>query len=139
MMRGDRSGSLEEGVAWPLLRQPRADAPVAFRRGRAADMINIAGKRSSLAHLDHHLRAIDGVIDGAFLMPDAERGSVIRLVAFAVAPGRSADAVLADLRQRIDAAFLPRPLLLVQSLPRNDVGKLPRETLLRLAAERGAL
>ena len=107
--------------------------------GRAADMINIAGKRSSLAHLDHHLRAIDGVIDGAFLMPDAERGSVIRLVAFAVAPGRSAAAVLADLRQRIDAAFLPRPLLLVQSLPRNDVGKLPRETLLRLAAERGAL
>jgi acyl-coenzyme A synthetase/AMP-(fatty) acid ligase len=107
--------------------------------GRTADMINIAGKRSSLAHLDHHLRAIDGVIDGAFLMPDAERGPVARLVAFAVAPGRSAEAVLADLRQRIDAAFLPRPLLLVESLPRNDMGKLPREALLRLAAERGAL
>lgn len=107
--------------------------------GRAADMVNIAGKRSSLAHLDHHLKAIDGVIDGAFLLPDSERGPVPRLVAFAVAPGRSAEAILAALRHRIDAAFLPRPLIIVEALPRNELGKLPREALLRLAAERGAL
>jgi acyl-coenzyme A synthetase/AMP-(fatty) acid ligase len=107
--------------------------------GRAADMVNIAGKRSSLAHLEHHLKAIDGVVDGAFLLPDGERRRVPRLVAFAVAPGRSAAAILAALRERIDAAFLPRPLLIVEALPRNDLGKLPREALLRLAAERGAL
>ncbi|HEV2551681.1 MAG TPA: AMP-binding protein [Stellaceae bacterium] len=107
--------------------------------GRAADMVNIAGKRSSLAHLEHHLKAIDGVVDGAFLVPDGERRRVPRLVAFAVAPGRSAEAILAALRERIDAAFLPRPLLIVEALPRNHLGKLPREALLRLAAERGAL
>lgn len=107
--------------------------------GRAADMVNIAGKRSSLAHLEHHLKAIDGVVDGAFLLPDGERRRVPRLVAFAVAPGRSADAILAALRDRIDAAFLPRPLIIVEALPRNELGKLPREALLRLAAERGAL
>ena len=33
------------------------------------------------------------------------------------------------LRQRIDAAFLPRPLCLVDALPRNATGKLPRQAL----------
>lgn len=37
--------------------------------GRITDLINIAGKRSSLAYLNHHLNAIPGVTDGAFFMP----------------------------------------------------------------------
>ena len=43
--------------------------------------------------------------------------------------------ILAALRQRIDAAFLPRPLHLVAALPRNTLGKLPREEIMRLLAE----
>ena len=39
-------------------------------QGRMQDIINIAGKRSSLANLNHHLNSIDGVIDGAFFMPE---------------------------------------------------------------------
>jgi acyl-coenzyme A synthetase/AMP-(fatty) acid ligase len=39
------------------------------------------------------------------------------------------------LRQRIDAAFLPRPLHLVPALPRNTLGKLPRDEIARLLAE----
>ena len=35
--------------------------------------------------------------------------------------------------KRIDPVFLPRPLLFVDSLPRNDTGKLPHEALLSLA------
>ena len=38
------------------------------------------------------------------------------------------------LRERIDAVFLPRPLLFVARLPRNSTGKLPQEALLALAA-----
>jgi acyl-coenzyme A synthetase/AMP-(fatty) acid ligase len=34
----------------------------------------------------------------------------------------------------LDPAFLPRPLILVASLPRNHVGKLVRAELLELAA-----
>jgi acyl-coenzyme A synthetase/AMP-(fatty) acid ligase len=34
------------------------------------------------------------------------------------------------LRERMDPAFLPRPLVLVEALPRNALGKLPREALL---------
>ena len=56
-----------------------------------------------------------------------------RLLAFVVARGITHEGVLRALRTRIDPAFLPRPLYLVASLPRNATGKLPREALLRLA------
>ena len=104
--------------------------------GRIADMVNVAGKRTSLAHLNHHLNAIDGVRDGAFVMSsNPESDTITRLTAFVVAPGRSAGFILAELRRRIDAAFLPRPLCLVEALPRNAVGKLPYDEIQRLIAD----
>jgi acyl-coenzyme A synthetase/AMP-(fatty) acid ligase len=105
--------------------------------GRIADLVNIAGKRTSLAHLNYHLNEIDGVLDGAFVATDDDGDTISRLVAFAVAPGLTADAILAALRQRIDASFLPRPLHLVAALPRNTLGKLPHEEIVRLLAESG--
>ena len=106
--------------------------------GRTADLINIAGKRSSLGYLNHQLNAVPGVIDGAFFMPDedpADHCNVTRLMAFVVAPGMQAAALLAALRERIDAIFIPRPIVLLDALPRNSTGKLPRDTLLALAQE----
>lgn len=97
--------------------------------GRTADLVNIAGKRTSLAYLTHHLMAIHGVRDGVFVMPDGTTDGVQRLAAYVVAPGLTADAILAELRQRIEAAFLPRPLILVDALPRNALGKLTRDAL----------
>jgi len=102
--------------------------------GRTADLVNIAGKRTSLAHLDMQLNAIDGVQDGAFLMPDEDSERVVRPIAFAVAPGRNARDIVTALQQRIDPAFVPRPLHVVDALPRNATGKVPREALLALAA-----
>ncbi len=102
--------------------------------GRLDDLINIAGKRNSLAYLNHQLGSIPGVLDGAFFMPDdKDHGAVVRLMAFAVAPGMSAPALQAALKERIDATFLPRPLVMLESLPRNSTGKLPREALLAMA------
>ena len=46
--------------------------------------------------------------------------------------------LLAALRQRIDAIFLPRPLVFVDALPRNSTGKLPRSALQALFKERQA-
>ncbi len=106
--------------------------------GRTADLVNIAGKRTSLASLNYHLNSITGVRDGVFVMPDQADEAVTRLTAFVVAPGLTSETVMDALRQRIDAAFLPRPLCLVESLPRNDTGKLPREALCRLVTERAA-
>jgi len=67
-------------------------------------------------------------------MPDEAEDSITRLTAFVVAPGVSRAALMSALRQRIDPAFLPRPLYLVPSLPRNATGKLPRSALVELAA-----
>ncbi len=103
--------------------------------GRVADLVDVAGKHTSLAHLNHQLLSIEGVQDGVFVMPDGAGGEVTRLIAFAVAPGMRQETILRALRKRVDAAFLPRPLILVDTLPRNALGKLPRETLLRLAAQ----
>lgn len=97
--------------------------------GRTADLVNIAGKRTSLAHLNYHLNSIEGVRDGVFIVPEQEGDGITRLMAFVVAPGIAAEAVLNALRQRIDAAFLPRPLCVVEELPRNATGKLPRRAL----------
>jgi acyl-coenzyme A synthetase/AMP-(fatty) acid ligase len=106
--------------------------------GRKADLVNIAGKRHSLASLNHLLNSIPGVVDGAFFMPD-ETGAnhVTRLAACVVAPGLEASGVLAALRRHIDPVFLPRPLLMVDSLPRNRTGKLPREALQNLLRASG--
>ena len=112
--------------------------------GRKADLINIAGKRSSLAYLNHQLNAIAGVVDGVLFMPDDAPATphayggmpVTRLVALVVvAPGLSAATLLRALHERIDAAFLPRPLLFVDALPRNGTGKLARDTLATLVAQ----
>jgi acyl-coenzyme A synthetase/AMP-(fatty) acid ligase len=105
-------------------------------QGRTADLVNIAGHRSSLAYLNHQLNAIPGVLDGVFFMPqDASPERVARLTAFVVAPTLDAERLTRALRERIAPAFLPRPLLFVDALPRNDTGKLPREGLAALARQ----
>ncbi|MGH7013648.1 MAG: AMP-binding protein [Stellaceae bacterium] len=121
----------EETLLHDLIEQTGPDTFVLG--GRSADMVDVAGKRTSLAHLNHHLLGIDGVRDGAFVMPDTDGRRVARLMALVVAPELRAETILSALRNRIDAAFLPRPLVFVDALPRNALGKLPREALLQLA------
>jgi len=103
-------------------------------RGRNADMINIAGKRTSLAHLNFQLTAIEGVRDGVFVMP-REHGEVTRLTALVVAPGMNARQISAALRRVLDPVFLPRPLHFVEALPRNSTGKLTHAALQELLAQ----
>lgn len=104
--------------------------------GRTADLVNVAGKRSSFAYLNRQLTAIPGVLDGTFFLREADssgRTGVARLAAMVVAPQLSAAQLTEQLRRRIDPVFLPRPLLLVDRLPRNATGKLPQQALLAFA------
>lgn len=104
--------------------------------GRTHDLINIAGKRNSLAHLNHVLLNIKGVKDGSFYMPDElTHDHVTRLAACVVAPSLTPAKLIAALRQSLDPVFLPRPLLFVDTLPRNSTGKLPRQALQQLFAQ----
>ncbi len=102
-------------------------------RGRSADLLEIAGKRASLADLSRRLLAVPGVQDGIIFQPENQAGrSARRLVALVVAPGIDERAILAALRRQVDPVFLPRPLHKVERLPRNALGKLPRSALLEL-------
>jgi AMP-binding enzyme C-terminal domain/FabA-like domain len=78
------------------------------------------------------LLAIGGVEDAIVFVPHADA----RPSALVVAPTLSAKEISNSLRDRIDPVFLPRPLIVVDALPRNDVGKLPQETLIRLLESR---
>lgn len=105
--------------------------------GRKADVVNVAGKRTSLAFLNRCLCEIQGVEDGVFVAdhPIAEESATAgRLAALVVAPGLSRREIIARLALRIDPLFLPRRLLLVEALPRNAVGKLRHDDLRRLLA-----
>lgn len=104
--------------------------------GRQADLLEIAGKRASLGDLTRRLLAVPGVEDGVVLQlaPD-HPGGVGRIAALAVAPGLSAEAIVAALRGSVDPVFLPRRLRMLDRLPRNDTGKLRRDALLALLAD----
>ena len=99
--------------------------------GRTADLVNVAGKRSSFGYLNAQLNAVPGVIDGAFFLREEMSGAtgVTRLGAVVVAPGLTVAALTEQLRLLIDPVFLPRPLLIVDELPRNATGKLPQQAL----------
>ncbi|MDE2051441.1 MAG: acyl-CoA synthetase, partial [Gammaproteobacteria bacterium] len=96
--------TLEEGRAWARgghLEQPTPmcdelepiDAERFLLGGRLADLVNIAGKRSSLSYLTHQLNSIEGVEDGVFFFPEEPRPSdvgVARVAAAVVAPSLDA-------------------------------------------------
>ncbi|WP_326538362.1 AMP-binding protein [Pseudorhodoferax sp.] len=105
--------------------------------GRRGDLIHVAGKRSSLAHLNFQLGRVPGVLDGAFWLPDDVADGVVRPVAFVVAPGLGAHEVIAGLRARLEAVFVPRRVVLLHSLPREATGKLTAAALQALARQHG--
>ena len=87
------------GAIWPLIAQMNPDASTIaagapidaetrlsdvielrdherfLLHGRIADLVNIAGKRTSIAHLNYHLNAISGVRDGVFVLPERPAGT----------------------------------------------------------------
>ena len=77
------------------------------------------------------LNALDGVQDAVVFQPgEASVATIRRVAALVVAPGLTAAQIQQHLAGSIDPAFIPRPLILVDALPRNELGKLPREALL---------
>ena len=100
-------------------------------RGRNTDLIEVAGKRASLADLTRRVLGVPGVLDAVVFQPAEDSVATIRRVAaLVVAPGLTAAHIQERLAGSIDPAFMPRPLVLVEALPRNELGKLPRDELL---------
>ncbi|HUF71511.1 MAG TPA: AMP-binding protein [Gammaproteobacteria bacterium] len=100
--------------------------------GRDEDMINIAGKRGSLTDINGRLNEIRGVEDGVIFLPEPD---ATRLAALVVAPSLQPSDILDQMRDRIDPVFLPRPVYIVASLPRQETSKLPRQAVIDLYEE----
>ena len=98
--------------------------------GRGDDMIEIAGKRGSLQEMNKLLLATPGVLDGVVFMPEAGQQAITRPVALVVGKGITKPQLSARFAEHLDPVFMPRPLLFVDALPREDNGKLPRAKLL---------
>jgi acyl-coenzyme A synthetase/AMP-(fatty) acid ligase len=104
--------------------------------GRSSDMINIAGKRASLSGMTRTLMDIEGVKDGVILMPDSgDESEVRRVLAVVVAPGVSQEEIRRAFQQRVDPVFVPRRIVLVDALPRNETGKLPLDGVWALVSQ----
>lgn len=105
-------------------------APNRFRfLGRAADMINVGGKRASLADLTSKLLQLEGVSDAVVFIPAT--GGVVRPAALVVSQWSERE-VLQALAAFVDPVLLPRPLKKVTSIPRNETGKAPLQALLQV-------
>lgn len=94
--------------------------------GRSSDVIKIAGKRASLAELNHRLNQIPAVEDGVFFKTHTER-----LAALVVGKVTKTDIIRA-LKTAVDAVFLPRAIYHLPKLPRNALGKLGKAELEQL-------
>lgn len=95
---------------------------------RQEDIVNIAGKRGSLADLNQRLNAMPGVTDGIIFMPERSE----RLAAMVVATDLTVADILRYLQSHLEPVFLPRPVYVVPELPRQETGKLGRKTVLEM-------
>lgn len=115
-----------------VLERRGADGFVAL--GRNSDLVEVAGKRASLADITRRLMAVPGVEDAVAFQPDAAAAGIAnRVAAVVVSRGVTAREIAAQLAAGLDAVFVPRPMLLVDRIPRDAVGKVARAQLLELS------
>ncbi len=98
--------------------------------GRVDGVVKVAGKRVSLAEVEARLLAVPGVRDAAVVALPAPGGRDVELRAAVEAPGLAPAEIREALRQWLDPVTVPRVVRVVERLPREASGKLPRERLL---------
>lgn len=105
-------------------------------RRRNSDMVEVAGRRASLADISRRLCAVPGVVDAVAFQGDAVAGEVNRVMAVVVSEGATERQITTALAADLDPVFLPRPIVLVDRIPRDAVGKIPRARLIELTRVR---
>ena len=110
----------------------------AFRLlGRADGVIKVGGKRIALAEVEARLLSLPGVRDAAVMAVPSPGMREVELRAAVVAPGLDEAAIRSGLLAWLDPVTLPRRIRLVEALPRESTGKIPRDRLLAVLAPEG--
>lgn len=100
--------------------------------GREDGIVKVAGKRVSLAEIELRLLELEGVKDAATLSVPVDGLRGFEVWAAVVAPGWTVRELRKALRRWFEPVAQPRRILLVDSLPRGNTGKLRREALAAL-------
>lgn len=102
--------------------------------GRGDDALEVAGKRGSLRELNQILLSMPDVEDGVIFLPPASPNAcqgVLRPAAYVVSKIRiTREDVYKYFSDFVDPVFVPRPVVQIECIPRNDTGKVLRSTLL---------
>jgi acyl-coenzyme A synthetase/AMP-(fatty) acid ligase len=100
--------------------------------GRRDRVVKVASKRVDLDEMEERMLALPGVIDAAVLAEPTASARGNAILAAAVAPTWSPSALREALASQFDRAVIPRRIVCVPRLPREQTGKLQREKLLSL-------
>lgn len=103
--------------------------------GRADVVVKIGADRVSLREIEQRLLAFEGVKDAAIQVLERSGLRQQEIIAVVVAPGLSESALRRELSRWLPAAVMPRRLLLVDRLLREEGGQLGEATLLGLVDE----
>ena len=99
-----------------------------YLEGRKDDLIKIGGKRVSLAAINNSILSIEGIKDSAVIMiPKTQR-----ITAFVVSKTLSTREIAEILSSKVDNIFIPRPIKIVNCIPRNKTGKIVKSSLLAI-------
>jgi acyl-CoA synthetase (AMP-forming)/AMP-acid ligase II len=110
---------------------PHAVASCLRLTGRVGDTVNVAGRKVDPAEIERILRGIAGVRDAVVLgVPDAARGEALAACVEAE-PGITRERVMERLRAELASHKLPRRLVFMDRLPRNERGKTDKDALRR--------
>jgi len=107
------------------------EAGFLYLNGRDSDMIIFGGSNIYPAEIEHELMRIPGVVDCAvFGIPHPEYGEqVCAFIQLDEHAALDARAILAALQPRLASYKLPRHIEMVDSLPREDTGKIFKRKL----------
>jgi len=100
---------------------------------RAKDFLKCGGKRVSSTHIEEVLLEFDDLVEAAVVgMPDDMLGEAVK--AFVVPRKRDCfirDRLLAFCARRLPAQLVPKEIVVLPSLPKNQAGKLAKSALKR--------
>ena len=126
------SGDHLDGIT-PLQDKLNVLSPTQFEFiGRNSDLLNVGGKRASLADLSHKLLLLEGVDDAVVFLPDDNSESLTQRPAALLVTQVDKQTICRRIAEIIDPVFVPRPIKVVDKLPRSENGKLQRAQLLQL-------
>jgi len=132
----EQARAFREGALWTGDLAYRDAGGFFFLVERAKEILKVAGHRVSPAQIEAVLAGEPGVLEAAVVgLPDPVEGEV-PAAAVVAGPGCevSPEALRRRCRELLGPVSVPRVLLLVEALPRSEVGKVLRRDVARLIA-----